>query len=177
MVASRSCQACGKCPATFAITVSCSRPSVILLAPTPGSDLDSRPEELWDSGVPPRLPFRVRGAHPPRGRWWPVPVRRASEKPDYLLRCVRRFGVLVRGGWRAGLGPNPRRDRQGDRFGTLPFLLLLLLRVLRFADGAGGVQDHRWSRRRSHSQDIRSRSNPQCLRMPPIAGAFFAMLS
>jgi hypothetical protein len=69
--------------------VPCSRPDVVLLASCPWSDLDSRPEEPWASGIPPRLQFRVRGAHLPRGRLWPVPVRRASGKPDCLHRCVR----------------------------------------------------------------------------------------
>ena len=69
--------------------VPCSRPAVVLLASCPWSDLDSRPEEPWASGIPPRLQFRVRGAHLPRGRLWPVPVRRASGKPGCLHRCVR----------------------------------------------------------------------------------------
>jgi hypothetical protein len=69
--------------------VPCSRPAVVLLAPCPGSDLGSRPGEPWATGIPPRLPFRTRGSHLPRGRWWPVPVRRATGKPGCLPRCVR----------------------------------------------------------------------------------------
>jgi hypothetical protein len=69
--------------------VPCSRPAVVLLAPCPGSDLGSRPGGPWATGIPPRLPFRTRGSHLPRGRWWSVPVQRATGKPGCLPRCVR----------------------------------------------------------------------------------------